>query len=242
MMHRWWAAPWAALRSAVQPAPTPLAGLDMGPLDLRWVELGRDPQGHVTLLHHACEPLDFGDGSAQRLDAVRAALLKLTDRLAERGLPSCKFIAMALPDESVWQHPLALPAQWQDAQRWQAARSWAPDLLPWPVEQACLDIGLLGVGPQEVAWQGPSPVAPTEPGMAQACLVAARRDDVQALQALSESAGLSLAVLEMASTANARGAACLSNIDTNLPGHELAHYQTAVGLAMRRFHPWSAAC
>jgi Tfp pilus assembly PilM family ATPase len=224
-----------------------LAGLDVGPLDLRWVELGRHPQGHLTLLRHACEPLVLGDGPGQRLEAVRAALRKLTDRFAERGLPSCTYIAMALPDEAVWQHPLALPAHWQDAQRWQAARSWAPDLLPWPVEQTSLDIGLLEVGPQEVGHLGvgrqvPSLGAPAEPGMAQACLVAARRDDVQALQALSESAGLSLAVLEMASTATARGAAGLSNIDTNLLGHELAHYQTAVGLAMRRFHPWSAAC
>ena len=70
------------------------------------------------------------------------------------------------------------------------------------------------------------------------------------LQALAESAGLELAVLETSEAALERAeqwlhqqgglASHLSSQD--IPASELSHHATAIGLALRRFEPWGTAC
>lgn len=98
--------------------------------------------------------------------------------------------------------------------------------------------------PEELCWdvaQGPSG----------AQLISTPRTVVLTLQALAESAGLELAVLETREAAQHRGLDWLqqqAQVEGQMaPSHSsgssgIQHHATAIGLALRRFQPWGTAC
>ena len=198
-------------------SPLPLAGLDVGALDLFWVELSA-VAAQVRVVNALSEPLPAGWGQPDDVRSWDLGVLgEALARLKARSVAP-RYLAMGLGDADVQIQTLdtGLSPSALDAQA-----------LP---EELCWDVAQGPTGAQRISTQ---------------------RAVVLTLQALAESAGLALAVLETRDAAQRRGSAWLAqqaDVDGQLassllPGkYEIQHHATAIGLALRRFQPWGTAC
>ena len=202
--------------------PLPLAGLDVGALDMFWVELGVDA-GQVRITQALREPLPAGWGRPQDVRSWDLAVLgEALARLKARRIKSSaapRYLAMGLSADDVQFEPLeaGLSVHPQFAQ----AQTLADELY-WDVAQR-------DDGEQ---------------------LITTPRATALTLQALAESAGLELVVLETSEAALERAEQWLhqqggltSHLSSqDIPTSELSHHAAAIGLALRRFEPWGTAC
>lgn len=198
-------------------APLPLVGLDVGALDLFWVELSADA-GQVRVVNALSEPLPMGWGQPDDVCSWDLEVLgQALSRLRARSMAP-RYLAMGLGDADVLIQAL-------DA----GLLRGASDARAWS---------------QELCWD----VAPG-PGGEQR--ISTSRTVVLTLQALAESVGLELAVLETREAAQRRGLDWLeqqADVDGQMASSHLSgkngiqHHATAIGLALRRFQPWGTAC
>lgn len=212
--------------------PLPLVGLDVGELGMCWVELSTDPAGLVRVVTALVEPLPPGWGQP---DDVRSWDLGfLGDALAR--LKAQRLKARPTANDAMPRY-LAMGLSAQDVQ---CAR-----LAPGLTERQQLAHIQAQMLRSEACWD----VAQGEDG---AQLISTPRAVVLTLQALAESAGLELAVLETSEAARLR-ADQWRHQQVNTQDHqagpdvaaqELHHHvtTTALGLALRRFLPWGTAC
>jgi hypothetical protein len=202
--------------------PLPLVGLDVGALDMFWVELGVDA-GQVRITQALREPLPAGWGRPQDVASWDLAVLgEALARLKARRVGSSaapRYLAMGLSAEDVQFEAL------------EAGLSAHPQLAQ---AQTLAD---------ELYWD----VAQRDDG---AQLITTPRATALTLQALAESVGFELAVLETSEAALVRAELWLhqqgglgSHLSSqDIPASELSHNATAIGLALRRFEPWGTAC
>jgi hypothetical protein len=197
-------------------------GLDVGALDMFWVELGVDA-GQVRITQALREPLPAGWGRPQDVASWDLAVLgEALARLKSRRVGSSaapRYLAMGLSAENVQIDPIdaGLSAHPQFAQTQRL------------VDELCWDVAQRDDGAQ---------------------LITTPRATALTLQALAESAGLELAVLETSEAALERAELWLhqqgglaSHLSSQeIPASELSHHATAIGLALRRFEPWGTAC
>ena len=198
-------------------SPLPLAGLDVGALDLFWVELSA-VAAQVRVVNALSEPLPAGWGQPDDVRSWDLGVLgEALTRLKARSVAP-RYLAMGLGDADVLIQPL-------DA-----------GLLPGALDAQALS--------EDMCWD-------VAKGPTGAQRISTPRAVVLTLQALAESAGLALAVLETREAAQRRGAAWLAqqaDVDGQLASshlsgtHEIQHHATAIGLALRRFQPWGTAC
>ena len=195
--------------------PLPLAGVDIGPLDLFWVALS-DEAGQVRITQALREPLPPGWGQPQDpstwdLAVLGQALQHLKGHQTHGGLPH---LALGLDD--AWLQTQALDMSATE---------------PMPQVLAKAEALMRG---QAQCWD----VTTSSQG---SLLVSTPRSAVLTLQALAEAAGLSVGVIEPRQAAHARGVQWLAAQPAQ-DQQDLQYHATAIGLALRRFEPWGSAC
>lgn len=169
--------------SFLQRKPAPLIGLDISTSGLKLVELGRNRAGVWVLERCALEPLDNGcvaDGVVQNTDAVTQALR----RLLQKSGTATKRVALGLPHSAVITKKMLLPSGLSETDMELQVQTEASQYIPFSLDEVHLDFCELGPSARS-------------PGDVDVFLAACRREKVQELQALTEAAGLELAVVDI---------------------------------------------
>ena len=204
--------------------PWPLAGIDVSAQELCWVEMAPQTPGW-TIRYQDSERLPAGWGNPADISTwdtqvLGAALQGLRDRAhaASRaaGCIRASCVAMGLDARYVHEHA------WDDR-----AAGWGGVARAAAFEAAHPDES------REFCWED-VPATHNTPSYR----VSTPRSVVLALQALTESAGLELSVLEPMQAAHERGEAWWAAAET-MPANA---WVRATGLALRRAHPWGWAC
>lgn len=195
--------------------PLPLAGVDIGPLDLFWVALSAEA-GQVRITQALSEPLPAGWGQPQDLSTwdlavLGQALQQLTFHQQDRQL---HHLALGLDDAWLQTQALEMSANEPMPQVLVKAEALMRG------QARCWDVATTPQGPQ---------------------LLSTPRAAVLTLQAMAEAAGLTVGVIEPKEAAHARGWQWLAAQPAQ-DQQDLQHHATAIGLALRRFEPWGSAC
>ena len=195
--------------------PLPLAGVDIGPRDLFWVAWQRDAAGQWQVHAHQ-EPLP--DGWGQPHDWRHWDLAVMAQALQQ--------LKGRTQDRQAHHLALGLDATCVQTQSLQAPATQAMQRL---LAQA--DVLMQG---QALSWD----LAHTPEGVQ---VLSTPLAAVLTLQALAEAAGLAVGVVEPRELAHARGRQWLAAQSAE-DAQALQHHAAAIGLALRRFEPWGAAC
>ena len=179
-----------------------LAGLALSDGAWRWAQASR--QGGFEVAQEPLQPGWVVNGLIVALEPVQLALIRLVDRLALRasGAKPPTRVAMSLPSSAVLMHRTWVPQHLSESALQQLCREQATDWLPLPLSEMVLEVAL-----NEAVTAPPTrgDQAPLEGASHQAAWVAATRlERVTQALALSESAGLTLCVLETESCAYRR--------------------------------------
>jgi hypothetical protein len=179
-----------------------LAGLALSDGAWRWAQASR--QGGFEVAHEPLQPGWVVNGLIVALGPVQLALIRLVDRLAlgASGAKPPARVAMSLPSSAVLMHRTWVPQHLSERALQQLCREQATDWLPLPLSEMVLEVAL---NEAVTAQSTRGDQAPDEGAAHQAAWVAATRlERVTQALSLSESAGLTLCVLETESCAYRR--------------------------------------
>jgi len=177
-----------SLRSLFSNQLAPLLGLDIGNSSVKLVELGQDKDGRMVVQACALLPLESGwikEGSIEKFDEVADAVR----RLMKISGTKTKNVVMALPPSSVITKKIVLPGGMTDHELEMQVESEANQYIPFPLDEVSLDFCILG----------PSSSSKTDIDV---LIAASRREKVQDLQGLAESAGLKPVIVDVKSYAS----------------------------------------
>jgi type IV pilus assembly protein PilM len=165
-----------------------MLGLDVSSSSVKLVELGRNRSGQFVLERCAIEPLERGwitDGNIEKFDEVADAVR----RLIKKSGTKTKNVAMALPPSAVITKKIVLPGGMSDAELEMQVEAEANQYIPFPLDEVSLDFCVIG----------PSS---TSAGDVDVLIAASRRERVQDIQGLAESAGLKPVIVDVESYAS----------------------------------------
>lgn len=177
-----------------------MLGLDVSSSSVKLVELNRNKSGQFVLERCAIEPLERGwitDGNIEKFDEVAEAVRRLVKKSGTRT----RNVAMALPPSAVITKKIVLPGGMTDAELEMQVEAEANQYIPFPLDEVSLDFCVIG------------PSA-TSAGDIDVLIAASRRERVQDIQGLAESAGLKPVVVDVESYASRMAA---KRLIENLP-------------------------
>jgi len=190
-----------SLGSLFSRQPEPMLGLDVSSSSVKLVELSKNKAGKYVLDRCAIEPLERGwitDGNIEKFDEVSEAIR----RLAKKSGTKAKNVAMALPPSAVITKKIALPGGLNDVELEMQVEAEANQYIPFPLDEVSLDFCVIG------------PSA-TSSGDIDVLIAASRREKVQDIQGLAESAGLKPVIVDVESYASRLAA---KRLIADLPG------------------------
>ena len=165
-----------------------MLGLDISSSSVKLVELSRNKAGQFVLERCAIEPLERGwitDGNVEKFDEVADAVR----RLLKKSGTKTRNVAMALPPSAVITKKIVLPAGLSDIELELQVEAEANQYIPFPLDEVSLDFCVIG----------PSAAAA---GDIDVLIAASRREKVQDIQGLAESAGLKPVIVDVESYAS----------------------------------------
>jgi type IV pilus assembly protein PilM len=168
--------------------PAPLLGLDVSSSSVKLVELGQDALGRFVLERCAIEQLERGwitDGNIEKFDEVAEAVRRLLKKCGTKT----KNVAMALPPSAVITKKIVLPGGMSDQELEVQVETEANQYIPFPLDEVSLDFCVVG------------PSAASS-GDIEVLIAASRREKVQDIQGLAESAGLKPVIVDVESYAS----------------------------------------
>jgi type IV pilus assembly protein PilM len=177
-----------SLGSLFSGQPEPLLGLDISSSSVKLVELSRNKAGQYILERCAIEPLERGwitDGNIEKFDEVAEAVR----RLLKRSGTKTKNVAMALPPSAVITKKIVLPGGLSDTELEMQVEAEANQYIPFPLEEVSLDFCVIGPSASSA-------------GDIDVLIAASRREKVQDIQGLAESAGLKPVIVDVESYAS----------------------------------------
>lgn len=163
-----------------------LLGIDISASAIKLVGLGGDAAAPV-LEQCAMESLPEGcvvDGNIESPDEVAVAIR----RIVKNSGAHCKNVALALPSSAVITKKLTVPAGLPELEMEDQVEIEAKQYIPFPLEEVSLDFYELGADPDAL-------------GNMEVLIAAARRERVQALQDLAQTAGVTPVVVDVGSYA-----------------------------------------
>ena len=172
-----------AFGSLLKRPSTSLVGLDVSASAIKLVELGQDSRGGWVLERFASEPLSAGwitDGNIEKFDEVSAALRRLLRKCGTRA----KNAALALPQSAVIAKRMTLPGHLSEEEMEVQVESEANHYIPFSLDEVSLDFCVIG----------PNAKLPSDVDV---LLVASRKEKVQDMEALAQSAGLNPVVIDV---------------------------------------------
>ncbi|MCX7902479.1 MAG: pilus assembly protein PilM, partial [Burkholderiaceae bacterium] len=152
------------------------------------VELEQPRPNEYSLVRCAIEPLDKGwvvDGNIEKLEEVADAVRRLIKKTGSRT----KNVALALPPGAVITKKIVLPGGLTDAELEIQVESEANQYIPFSLDEVSLDFCVIG------------PSA-TSAGDVEVLIAASRKEKVQDIQGLAESAGLKPVIVDVESYAS----------------------------------------
>ncbi|MDP3700188.1 MAG: pilus assembly protein PilM [Hylemonella sp.] len=177
-----------SLGSLFSRQPEPMLGLDVSSSSVKLVELSQNKAGQFVLDRCAIEPLERGwitDGNIEKFDEVAEAVR----RLIKKSGTKTKNVAMALPPSAVITKKIILPGGMSEMELEMQVEAEANQYIPFPLEEVSLDFCVIG------------PSATTA-GDIDVLIAASRREKVQDIQGLAESAGLKPVIVDVESYAS----------------------------------------
>ena len=162
-------------------AKRPILGVDMSGSAVKLVELAQSGESY-RIETYAREPIPPDSMDATDIVDMEAVATAVRRALRRSGTRS-REAAVAIAGDAVVSRMTRIPGQLSDDEMQAHAAFQAEQFLPFPIEEANLDFGL--VGPSEVA-----------PGMLDALLVAARSVHVSQRQRALRTGGLEARVVE----------------------------------------------
>ena len=177
-----------------------MLGLDVSSSSVKLVELSKNKAGQYVLDRCAIEPLERGwitDGNIEKFDEVAEAVR----RLVKKSGTKTKNVAMALPPSAVITKKIVLPGGMSETELEMQVEAEANQYIPFPLEEVSLDFCVIG------------PSA-TSAGDIDVLIAASRREKVQDIQGLAESAGLKPVIVDVESYASRLAA---KRLIANLP-------------------------
>ncbi|MFN4005467.1 MAG: pilus assembly protein PilM [Hylemonella sp.] len=177
-----------SLRSLFSRQPEPMLGLDVSSSSVKLVELGKNKAGQYVLERCAIEPLERGwitDGNIEKFDEVAETVR----RLVKKSGTKTKNVAMALPPSAVITKKIVLPGGLSETELEMQVEAEANQYIPFPLDEVSLDFCVIG------------PSA-TSTGDIDVLIAASRREKVQDIQGLAESAGLKPVIVDVESYAS----------------------------------------
>lgn len=190
-----------ALGSLLSKKVPPLVGLDVSSSSVKLVELAKDRSGKLTVERCAMEPLERGwvvDGNIEKFDEVAEAIRKVVKKSGTKT----KHVAMALPPSAVITKKIILPSGLSELELERQVESEANQYIPFPLEEVSLDFCVIGE-------------SQSSPGDEEVLIAASRKEKVQDIQGLAESAGLSPVIVDIESYASRLAAQRLINVLPN---------------------------
>lgn len=190
-----------SLGSLFSRQPEPMLGLDVSSSSVKLVELSKNKAGKYVLDRCAIEPLERGwitDGNIEKFDEVSEAIR----RLVKKSGTKAKNVAMALPPSAVITKKIALPGGLNEVELEMQVEAEANQYIPFPLDEVSLDFCVIG------------PSA-TSSGDIDVLIAASRREKVQDIQGLAESAGLKPVIVDVESYASRLAA---KRLIADLPG------------------------
>jgi type IV pilus assembly protein PilM len=178
----------------------PLLGLDVSSSSVKLVELNRTKSGQLVLERCAIEPLERGwitDGNIEKFDEVADAVR----RLIKKSGTKTRNVAMALPPSAVITKKIVLPGGMTDAELEMQVEAEANQYIPFPLDEVSLDFCVIGPSSSSA-------------GDIDVLIAASRRERVQDIQGLAESAGLKPVIVDVESYASRMAA---KRLIENLP-------------------------
>ena len=176
-----------SLAALFKRASEPLLGLDISSSSVKLVELSQSKDGRFVLERCAIETLERGwiaDGSIENFDEVAAAVR----RVLKKSGTKAKNVALALPPSTVITKKIVLPSGLSDTELELQVEAEASQYIPFPLEEVSLDFCVLGANANAA-------------GDIDVLIAASRKEKVQDLQGLAESAGLKPVVVDVESYA-----------------------------------------
>lgn len=164
-----------------------MLGLDISSSSVKLVELSRNKAGQYVLDCCAIEPLERGwvsDGNIDKFDEVADAVRRVVKKSGTRT----KNVAMALPPSAVITKKIILPGGLSETELEMQVEAEANQYIPFPLDEVSLDFCVIG----------PSS---TSAGDVDVLIAASRREKVQDIQGLAESAGLKPVIVDVESFA-----------------------------------------
>lgn len=176
-----------SLGSLFRREPAPLLGIDISSTSLKLVELQRNSDGGLKVLHCASEPLERGwvrEGHVEKFDEVAEALR----RLVKKSGSKTRNVAMALHGSAVITKKINVPSGLSDDVLEIQVETEAAPYIPFPLAEVSLDFCILGP-------------ATDMPDYDEVLLAVSRKEKVSDRQGLAEAAGLNPVVLDVESFA-----------------------------------------
>jgi len=180
--------------------PEPMLGLDVSSSSVKLVELSKNKAGQYVLDRCAIEPLERGwitDGNIEKFDEVAEAVR----RLVKKSGTKTKNVAMALPPSAVITKKIVLPGGMSEVELEMQVEAEANQYIPFPLEEVSLDFCVIGPSANST-------------GDIDVLIAASRREKVQDIQGLAESAGLKPVIVDVESYASRLAA---KRLIANLP-------------------------
>lgn len=165
-----------------------MLGLDVSSSSVKLVELSKNKAGQYVLDRCAIEPLERGwitDGNIEKFDEVAEAVR----RLIKKSGTKTKNVAMALPPSAVITKKIVLPGGLSETELEMQVEAEANQYIPFPLEEVSLDFCVIGPSASSV-------------GDVDVLIAASRREKVQDIQGLAESAGLKPVIVDVESYAS----------------------------------------
>ncbi len=165
-----------------------MLGLDVSSSSVKLVELSKNKAGQFVLDRCAIEPLERGwitDGNIEKFDEVAEAVR----RLVKKSGTKTRNVAMALPPSAVITKKIVLPGGLSEVELEMQVEAEANQYIPFPLEEVSLDFCVIGPSATSV-------------GDVDVLIAASRREKVQDIQGLAESAGLKPVIVDVESYAS----------------------------------------
>ncbi|MFG1495074.1 type IV pilus assembly protein PilM [Saccharospirillum sp. HFRX-1] len=162
--------------------PAPVLGIDISSSAIRLVELSVSGHSH-RVEAYACEPLAEGI-VVERAIRNPEQLGQSIARLVQRSRSRIRQAAVAVSGSSVITKVIEVDDLPTDLELEQLIQLEAPPHIPYPLEDVALDFDVLGP-------------APGQPGRLQVLLAASRREEVDALDDVLQSAGLDAQLVDV---------------------------------------------
>ena len=165
----------------LKPSSTPLVGIDISTSSVKLIELSKSG-GAYKVESFAAEAMPVNaitDKVIMDLDAVGEAVRKAV----KRASPHTKYAAVAVGGQ-VMTKTIQMPASLPDRDLGEQIELQADQYISQPLEEVAFDYEILGI-------------SPADPDLVDVLLVAARKENIEKLQAVLEVAGMNAKVVDV---------------------------------------------